>query len=38
MLVLDSGKRGLERDPDYRLESPVLVLRVILGPQRFLDK
>ena len=30
--VLDSGERGLERDPDYTLESPVLVLRVILRP------
>ena len=35
VLVLDSGKRGLEHDPDYRRKSPVLVLRVILGPQRF---
>ena len=35
MLVLDSGERGLERDSDYRLESPILVLRVILGPQQF---
>ncbi len=28
--VLDSGERGLERDPDHPLESPILVLRVIL--------
>ena len=30
MLVLDSGKRGLERGPYHPLESSVLVLRVIL--------
>ncbi len=30
LFVLDSGERGLERDPDHPLESPVLVLRVIL--------
>jgi len=35
LFVLDSGERGLERDPDHPIESPVLVLRVILGPQRF---
>ena len=28
MFILDSGERDLERDPDYRLKSAVLVLRV----------
>ena len=29
MFVLDSGKCGLERDPDYHLKSSVLVLEII---------
>ena len=29
VLVLDSGKRVLERDPDCRLKSSVLVLGII---------
>ena len=35
MLVLDSGKRGLERGPDYCFEPPDLVLGIILGAQPF---
>ncbi len=36
VFVLDSGKRALERDPYHRLKSPLLVLGIVLGPQRFL--
>ncbi len=38
MLILDSGKRSLERGPDYRLEPPDLVLGIILGAQPFLSR
>ena len=35
LFVLDSSERSLERGPYHPIESPVFVLRVILGPQRF---